>query len=75
MTTGTITKLVTSFGSSWGRIGVSGRSREVFFNMASLQDPHEFDLLQQGLEVEFDEVVEAVNQRHAIAMTISKSSR
>ena len=75
MTTGTITKLVTTFGSSWGRIGVSGRTREVFFNLASLKDPHEFAGLHEGQAVEFDEIVEAVNRRHATAMTIRKAEQ
>ena len=72
MTTGTIAKLVTTFGSSWGRIAVAGRTREVFFNLASLKDPHEFAQLREGQEVEFEEIVEDVNRRHATAMTISK---
>jgi cold shock CspA family protein len=66
MVRGSITKLVTSYGSSWGRIKPESEAREVFFNPRSLIDPTEYDGLILGEEVEFEEEPDRANGTHAI---------
>jgi len=70
MTKGSIVKLVTSFGSRWGRIRAEGDSRDVFFNAASLEDSAEFDTMSVGQNVEFDEEPDLANGVHAINIAI-----
>lgn len=68
MTKGTITKLVRTHGSSWGRIRPEGSSRDVFFNLASLSQPADFLELEEGQNVEFEEEHDRVNGTHALRM-------
>jgi cold shock CspA family protein len=76
MTQGSITKLVSSFGSSWGRIRPQGDSREIFFNAASLAEPEAFSALELGQDVEFDERADQINGAHAehvvLALPVSR---
>jgi hypothetical protein len=65
MTQGSISKLVTSYGSTWGRIQPAGESREVFFNQASFDEAVEFLSLVVGQGVEFQERDDRVNGSHA----------
>jgi cold shock CspA family protein len=65
MTHGSVTKLVTSFGSKWGRIQPHGDQREIFFNIASLEDADDFATLTLGQAVEFDECPDEINGSHA----------
>ena len=62
---GSITKLVTTFGSNWGRIRRDDGPGEIFFNAASLEDPSKFSELEVGHTVEFDEQPDYVNGSHA----------
>jgi cold shock CspA family protein len=65
MTRGSVTKLVKSYGSRWGRIKPHGDDREVFFNTASLDEAVEFTSLDVGQMVEFEEHADNVNGAHA----------
>ena len=65
MTQGAITKLVTSYGSRWGRIQPEGESREIFFNVKALDDGGDFLALLVGEAVEFEEHSDFVNGSHA----------
>lgn len=70
MTLGKITKLVTSYGSTWGRIQPEGETREVFFNPETLVEPTEYSALKVGQEVEFDEEKDRANGTHAVRVRI-----
>ncbi|HEX5139469.1 MAG TPA: hypothetical protein VFX19_00870 [Dehalococcoidia bacterium] len=65
MTRGFITKIVSSYGATWGRISVQGESRDVFFNAAALDDPSSFPALEVGQEVEYSEQPDPVNGSRA----------
>ena len=65
MTQGSITKLVTSYGSRWGRIQPEGESREIFFNVRALDGGSDFLALLVGEAVEFEEHSDFVNSSHA----------
>jgi cold shock CspA family protein len=66
MTRGSVTKLVNTFGSTWGRIKPEdGVDRQVFFNGASLAETVEFASIGIGQDVEFDEEMDQVNGSHA----------
>ena len=65
MTQGSITKLVTSYGSTWGRIQPVGETREIFFNSAALDEAVDFLSLGVGQVVEFQERADHVNGSHA----------
>ena len=66
---GTVSKLVASFGSTWGLIKPVGESREVFFNANSLVDHPEYALLVVGQDVEFDEEFDQANRTHALRVS------
>jgi cold shock CspA family protein len=66
LTRGSVSKLVSSFGSAWGRLAPEGEAREVFFNPESLLDPSEYDQMVLGHEVEFDEEPDRANGTHAV---------
>ncbi len=76
MTRGSVTKLVTTFGSNWGRIRGDSASKDIFFNTASLEEPAEFSSLKVGLAVDFDELPDFINGSHAenVVLTSSESS-
>jgi len=78
MSTGRISKIVTSFGSRWGRVRAYGQSRELFFNPESLGRPEEFDDLQEGQEVDFDQEADRANGSRAVRLvtrTHAKAAR
>jgi cold shock CspA family protein len=62
---GRITKLVTTFGSTWGRIAPDGESRGVFFNAVSMDGGVDFLSLSIGQDVEFEERPDQINGSHA----------
>jgi cold shock CspA family protein len=66
MTRGSVSKLVTSYGSRWGRIRPDGETREVFFNPETLIDPFQYDQISLGQAVEFEEEPDRANGTHAI---------
>jgi cold shock CspA family protein len=70
MTTGSVTKLISSYGPIWGRIRPDGQAREVFFNRRTLIDPSEYDQLILGEEVEFEEEPDRANGTHAVRVRI-----
>jgi cold shock CspA family protein len=74
MTKGSVTKLVNTFGSTWGRIRPEHGSREIFFNIASLEEAADFSTLEVGQAVEFDECADYVNGIHAEHLAFSTSS-
>jgi cold shock CspA family protein len=65
MTQGSVTKLVRSHGSRWGRIQPRDESRQLFFNVASLEEGIDFSSLDLGQTVEFEEHADHVNGAHA----------
>lgn len=72
MTAGRITKIVTSFGATWGRVQPHGESRELFFNLESLARPADFNEMKEGQEVEFDEEADRANGARAVHL-VNKS--
>lgn len=70
MTKGSITKLVGTFGSQWGRIRPLGDTRDIFFNTASLDESVKFPSLVVGEPVAFDEVADNVNGSHAVHVLV-----
>jgi hypothetical protein len=76
MTRGSVTKVVISFGSKWGRIRpAGGGSREIFFNAASLAEAVDFSSIEVGRKVEFEELADHVNGSHAEHLVLTNSSR
>jgi cold shock CspA family protein len=71
VTSGEITKVVRTHGSAWGKIRPQGATRNVFFNLASLVRKADFENLEAGQEVEFEEVSDQVNGSHAVNLTPS----
>lgn len=70
MIAGKITRLVTSYGSTWGRIKPDGEAREVFFNPETLADPSQYAGMLLGQDVEFDEEPDRANGTHAVRVRI-----
>lgn len=73
MARGSVTKLVTTFGSTWGRIRRNGGSRDVFFNAAAIEKLGGFSSLEVGQDVEFDECPDFVNGSHAEHVVVTSS--
>lgn len=69
--TGTISRLVNTHGSSWGKIRPANMPREVFFSAASMDDEHAFRHLSIGDEVVFEEEVDRANGMRAIHVRIA----
>lgn len=65
MTTGSITKLVSSYGTKWGRITPDSELREIFFDPRALDHPTVYEVLYLGQRVDFVEEPERVNGSHA----------
>ena len=72
MEKGSVTKLVRSFGSTWGMIRPVGQAREVFFNQEALVDPSDYANLELGLVVDFEEEQDRANGSHAIQVKRSQ---
>ena len=70
MKKGTVSKLVHTFGSKWGRIRPTGEDSNVFFNPASFDDPGEFDKMALGQPVLFLEELDRANGSHAVRVTL-----
>jgi cold shock CspA family protein len=66
MTPGRVTKIVSSFGATWGRVQPHGESRQLFFNLESLARPADFTDMTEGQEVEFDEEADRANGTRAV---------
>ena len=73
MTQGAVTKVVISFGSTWGRIRPQEDSREIFFNLASLAEPSDFAAIKVGQAVQFDERSDQVNGSHAEHLVLTEA--
>jgi cold shock CspA family protein len=58
MSRGEITKVVRSFGSTWGRVRHAGAEHESFFNLESMLNRADFPNLRVGQEVDFDEAAD-----------------
>jgi hypothetical protein len=65
MTQGSISKLVTTYGSRWGRIHPDGEPRQIFFNERALDGGSDFLALVVGRAVEFEERADFINGSHA----------
>ena len=65
MTRGSVSKIVSTFGSRWGRIRLEGTEREIFFNASHLADPDAFEGIVIGQAVEFEVHTDQVNGGHA----------
>jgi cold shock CspA family protein len=61
VTQGTVTKLVRTHGSRWGRVRSLPGSVDSFFNEASMTRPAEFDDLAEGDAVAYVQEVDRVN--------------
>ena len=70
MTSGVISKLVSSYGSEWGRIRPECAGDECFFNRASLLQPDGFEGLAVGQAVEFEEERDRVHGTRAVRVAI-----
>ena len=66
MTKGSITKLVSNYGSKWGRITPDSDLREIFFDPRALEHPSVYEVLYLGQTVDFEEEPERVNGSHAV---------
>jgi cold shock CspA family protein len=66
MSQGTVSKVVRSFGASWGRIRPDGEPREVFFNASTFVDASDYEQLAVGQRVEYDEEPDRANGSRAI---------
>jgi len=62
---GSIIRLVTSYGTRWGRVQPSGKTRQIFFNSSALPESVDFLSLRVGQTVEFRERKDEVNGTHA----------
>ena len=69
LSTGTVTKIVRSYGASWGRIAVEG-GQLTFFNESSFADPDDFEALQEGAVVSFKLADDPVNGSRAVAIEL-----
>ena len=69
MTTGKVTKIVRSYGSTWGLVRPVNEPRDVFFNLTSLVDAADFATLQEGDPVQFEERPDRANGMHAFQMS------
>ena len=67
--TGTVTKVVRSYGASWGRIAVTGGPL-TYFNETSFADPEAFDTLTVGAAVVFELADDPVNGSRAVAIEV-----
>jgi len=65
MSAGTVSRIVRTHGSAWGRIQPEGEDREIFFNAGSLLQPELFTELEVGEQVEFLEQRDLANGTRA----------
>jgi hypothetical protein len=63
---GIISRIVSSYGATWGQISMSGSSRKVFYNRASFVAEADLEGLTLGDEVYFEEQPDRINGSRAI---------
>ena len=66
--TGSISRIVNSYGSKWGHVRPDREPRQVFFNADSLVEGIDFSSLALEDRVEFDEEADRANGLRAIRM-------
>jgi cold shock CspA family protein len=66
MTTGKVSRLVSSFGSAWGLIKPDDGAKDVFFSPQALVDPSEYGQIRLGQDVQFDEEPDRANGTRAV---------
>jgi hypothetical protein len=71
--TGTVTKIVRSYGASWGRIAVTGGPL-TYFNETSFADADDFDALTEGDAVVFELADDPVNGSRAVAIEVQPAA-
>ncbi len=67
---GQITKVVTSYGSAWGRVRPDNQPRDVFFSAECFEDGSDFGTLAIGQELEFEEEPDRANGMRAIHIKV-----
>jgi cold shock CspA family protein len=70
MSRGSVSKVVRSYGASWGRIMPDGEPREVFFNASTLVDASDYEQMTVGQRVEYDEEPDRANGTRAIRVRL-----
>jgi len=70
MKRGVVVRLSHMFGTKWGRIDVAGEDRECFFNRASLFSPEDFNQLNHGSKVEFEETPDRTHGTRASSLVV-----
>ena len=68
MVSGSIVKIVDTFGSQWGHVRPAREPRQLFFNVDSLVEGVDFSTLAVGDSVEFDQEPDRANGLRAIHM-------
>jgi hypothetical protein len=66
MVAGSISRIVNSFGATWGHVRPVSEPRQIFFNADSLVPGLDFAHLSVGDRVELDEEVDRANGMRAI---------
>ena len=74
MKQGSITKIVKTFGSRWGKIRPLGDPREIFFNAASFDEAVDFASLEVGQDVEFVERADHATGSYAWHVVVATAS-
>ena len=68
MVSGSIVKIVDTYGSQWGHVRPAQEPRQLFFNADSLDEGVDFTTLAVGDSVEFDQEPDRANGLRAINM-------
>ena len=68
MVSGSIVKIVDTYGSQWGHVRPAREPRQLFFNVDSLVEGVDFTTLAVGDSVEFDQEPDRANGLRAIHM-------
>lgn len=68
MVSGSIVKIVDTYGSQWGHVRPAREPRQLFFNAGSLGEGVDFSTLAVGDDVEFDQEPDRANGLRAIHM-------
>ena len=70
MKRGVVVRLSHMFGTKWGSIDVAGENRECFFNRGSLLSAEDFDQLNRGSKVEFEEKPDRTHGTRASSLVV-----
>lgn len=70
MSRGVITRVVRSFGSTWGLVRAAEAEHDSFFNLQSMLNKADFANLRVGQEVEFDEEAYQPNGTRVLRLRI-----